>query len=84
MKIIAHISDLHFGHVNESAAAGLLYDLEKQGLSATVLYNRIGERIYLVGDLSSGAGSPDIYEAPRSLVDFNFQKRYSRTKVSCV
>ena len=59
---------------------GLLYDLEKQGLSATVLYNRIGERIYLVGDLSSGAGSPDIYEAPRSLLDFQVSKKIFRNK----
>lgn len=54
---------------------GILYDLEKAGISATLLYNRIGERIYLVGDLSSGAGSPDIYEAPRSLFDFQLAKK---------
>ncbi len=42
---------------------GLLYDLEKAGLNATILFNRIGERIYLVGDLSSGAGSPDIWRS---------------------
>jgi TonB-dependent receptor len=59
---------------------GLLYDLEKQGLSATVLYNRIGERIYLVGDLSSGAGSPDIYEAPRNLLDFQLSKKIFKNK----
>ena len=55
--------------------AGLLYDLEKAGLTTTVLFNRIGERIYLVGDISAGAGSPDIYEAPRSLVDFQVTKK---------
>lgn len=54
---------------------GLLYDYEKAGLNATVLFNRIGERIYLVGDLTSGAGSPDIYEAPRSILDFQVAKK---------
>ncbi len=54
---------------------GLLYDLEKAGLTATLLYNRIGERIYLVGDISAGSGSPDILEAPRHLVDFQMSKK---------
>lgn len=60
--------------------AGLLYDVEKLGLSATLLYNRVGERIYLVGDLTSGAGSPDIYEAPRSLVDVQVTKKLLKNK----
>ena len=59
---------------------GLLYDLEKAGLSITLLYNRIGERIYLVGDLTAGAGSPDIYEAPRSLLDFQISKKILKSK----
>jgi TonB-dependent receptor len=59
---------------------GLLYDLEKAGLSATLLYNQIGQRIYLVGDLSSGAGSPDIYEAPRALLDFQISKKLVKNK----
>ncbi|MBL0136813.1 MAG: TonB-dependent receptor [Chitinophagaceae bacterium] len=59
---------------------GLLYDLEKAGLNATILFNRIGERIYLVGDLSSGAGSPDIYEAPRSILDFQVAKKIIKKK----
>ncbi|MCX6318333.1 MAG: TonB-dependent receptor [Bacteroidetes bacterium] len=59
---------------------GLLYDLEKAGLSSTLLFNQIGERIYLVGDLSAGAGSPDIYEAPRALVDFQVSKKLLKNK----
>jgi outer membrane receptor protein involved in Fe transport len=54
---------------------GLLYDQEKSGLSSTLLFNIIGERIYLVGDLTSGAGSPDIWEAPRPLLDFQLSKK---------
>lgn len=53
----------------------LLYDLEEKGMTATLLLNRVGERIYLVGDLSAGAGSPDIYEAPRTLLDFQLTKK---------
>lgn len=59
---------------------GLLYDLEKAGFSATLLYNQIGERVYLVGDLSAGAGSPDIYEAPRPLFDFQLSKKFLEKK----
>lgn len=59
---------------------GLLYDVEKHGLNATLLFNQVGERIYLVGDLSSGAGSPDIYEAPRPLLDFQVAKKFFNKK----
>ena len=59
---------------------GMMYDLEKSGLNATLLFNRIGERIYLVGDLTSGAGSPDIYEAPRNLLDFQLSKKLLNKK----
>jgi len=54
---------------------GLLYDLEKPGFSATLLFNQIGERIYLVGDKSAGAGTPDTYEAPRPVFDLQFSKK---------
>jgi outer membrane receptor protein involved in Fe transport len=57
---------------------GLLYDLEKAGFSATLLFNQIGERIYLVGD--AFAGAPDIYEAPRALVDFQLAKKILKKK----
>jgi TonB-dependent receptor len=57
---------------------GLLYDLEKAGVSATLLYNQIGERIYLVGD--AFAGAPDIYEAPRALFDLQLAKKLLKNK----
>jgi TonB-dependent receptor len=57
---------------------GLLYDLEKAGFNATVLFNQIGERIYLVGD--AFAGAPDIYEAPRALVDLQLAKKLLKSK----
>jgi len=59
---------------------GLRYDLEKSGLTATLLYNRIGERIYLVGDISAGSGSPDILEAPRHLLDLQLSKKVLKKK----
>ncbi|MFT3846697.1 MAG: outer membrane beta-barrel protein [Lacibacter sp.] len=59
---------------------GLLYDLEKAELTGTILFNQVGPRIYLVGDLSSGSGSPDIYEAPRSLLDFQLSKKVINKK----
>lgn len=62
------------------ANVGLLYDIEKLGLNATLLYNQIGNRIYLVGDISAGAGSPDIYEASRPLLDFQLAKKVLKNK----
>jgi outer membrane receptor protein involved in Fe transport len=58
----------------------LLYDLEKQGLNLTLLYNRIGPRIFLVGDAVAGSGFPDIYEAPRSVIDFIAAKKVMKQK----
>ncbi len=52
---------------------GLLYDLEKQGITATVLLNQIGERIYFVRDVANA--DPDIYEAPRPVLDFQLAKK---------
>jgi len=57
---------------------GILYDLEKYGINATLLYNQIGERIYLVGDIVGGA--PDIYEAPRPLFDLQLAKKLLNRK----
>jgi TonB-dependent receptor len=59
---------------------GLLYDLPKYGLNSTLLFNQVGERIYLVGDKSAGAGSPDIYEAPRPVLDFQITKSIIKNK----
>lgn len=53
--------------------AGLLYDHEKTGLNITTLFNIIGKRIYLVGDINANA--PDIYEAPRALLDLQVAKK---------
>jgi TonB-dependent receptor len=60
--------------------ASLLYDVEKYGLNMTLLFNRIGHRIFLVGDAQAASGFPDIYEAPRSLLDFQTTKKILKTK----
>ncbi|MCP9750529.1 TonB-dependent receptor [Ferruginibacter sp. HRS2-29] len=61
---------------------GLMYDLEKSGLNATVLFNQIGKRIYLVGDIpaGSGSGAPDIWEHPRPVLDFQLGKKLLEKK----
>jgi TonB-dependent receptor len=59
---------------------GLLYDIVEKGFNATLLFNQIGERIYLVGDMQAGSASPDIYEAPRALVDFQMSKKVMNNK----
>jgi outer membrane receptor protein involved in Fe transport len=59
---------------------GLLYDVIEKGFNATVLFNQVGKRIYLVGDIQAGAGSPDVYENPRALVDFQISKKFSNKK----
>jgi TonB-dependent receptor len=60
----------------------LNYDLAKHGFTATLLYNRIGERIFLVGEdgLVAGGGFPNIWEAPRDLIDLQFTKKVLKTK----
>ena len=59
----------------------LLYDLGKAGLNATLLFNQIGKRIYLVGDgIIGGSGTPDVWEAPRPLLDFQLGKKVLASK----
>jgi outer membrane receptor protein involved in Fe transport len=57
---------------------GLLYDLEKQGLTATVLFNQIGRRILYVGNDQV----PAIWEHPRPLIDFQITKKFLQDKAS--
>lgn len=57
---------------------GLMYDIEKAGFNATLLFNQIGERLYLVGDKVSA--EPDSYEAPRPLLDLQLAKKFLNKK----
>jgi hypothetical protein len=53
---------------------GLQYNNKNGDLSSTLLYNRVGQRIALVGDVKQ-LGLYDIYERPRDQVDFQLTKR---------
>ncbi|MBC7848395.1 MAG: TonB-dependent receptor [Chitinophagaceae bacterium] len=55
--------------------AGFQYDGSK-GTNFSLLYNRIGERLALVGNNDFG----DIYEQPRDLVDVQFSQKILKTR----
>lgn len=56
---------------------GLFYQNDAKGLSASVLYNRIGKRIETVGVPAQNPNDdiPDIYEMPRNSLDLSFSKK---------
>lgn len=56
--------------------AGLQYDVEKYGLSTTLLFNQIGRRIAYVGNDQT----PVIWEAPRPVLDFQLAKKVLKSK----
>jgi len=61
---------------------GLMYDLEKQGFNATLLFNQIGRRIYYLGALSfNGDGVPTIWEASRPVLDFQVGQKFLNKKL---
>jgi outer membrane receptor protein involved in Fe transport len=51
---------------------GLSYSLPKYGFAATAVYNRIGERIFAVGN----GEIPELYEAPRNVLDLSLSKKF--------
>ena len=60
---------------------GLFYtDAEKSGLNVSLMYNVIGERIYIVGQPKSKPWEyiPNIYEAPRHLIDLMISKKIGK------
>jgi TonB-dependent receptor len=59
---------------------GLFYQHEAKGLSASLLYNRIGRRIESVGVPMQNPNDdiPDIYEMPRHSLDLAFSKKIGR------
>ncbi|MEJ7770243.1 MAG: TonB-dependent receptor, partial [Chitinophagaceae bacterium] len=59
---------------------GLLYDHSKSGFNATLLYNQIGKRIYVVGNNLAASGTPDVYEASRPILDLQLTKKILKTK----
>lgn len=55
---------------------GLQYASKQGGWNGSLLYNRIGQRLSLVGNLDFA----DIYERPRDQVDFQIAKRIMKNK----
>jgi hypothetical protein len=56
--------------------AGLQFDLERTGTNATVLFNQVGRRIFLVGNEQN----PHIWEAPRPVFDFQVSQKFFHSK----
>jgi hypothetical protein len=61
------------------------YDVEKLGLSTTLLFNQIGRRIYYVGNSTSNGtvindSYPPVWEAPRGLLDFQIAKKVAKNR----
>ncbi len=50
---------------------GLFYNDEKRGLQANILYNVIGQRIFVIGD---NVLSANVFEMPRNVIDLNITK----------
>jgi outer membrane receptor protein involved in Fe transport len=65
--------------------AGLYYKLQKIGLSASLLYNRIGERIVGLGKFNSADKNdvnshiPNTYEMSRNALDFSLSKSIGKS-----
>ncbi|MFM2048672.1 MAG: hypothetical protein RI955_1220, partial [Bacteroidota bacterium] len=57
--------------------AGMQYISEKKGVSASLSFNRVGSRIYVVGNENEAA----IWEAPRSFLDFQLAKSLCKNKI---
>ncbi len=56
--------------------AAIQYDVEKYGISTTLLFNQIGRRIAFVG----GSDQPPIWENPRPVMDFQIGKKIFKSK----
>lgn len=57
---------------------GLLYDLEKKGFNATLLYNQIGQRIANIGKVEDGF--PDSWEKGRAVIDLQLAQKIFKKK----
>jgi outer membrane receptor protein involved in Fe transport len=60
--------------------AGIQYDLEKYGLSTTLLFNEIGRRIALVGGSELIKDQPPIWENPRPVLDLQIAKKVLKSR----
>ena len=57
--------------------AGLQYNSkEENSTGISILYNRIGKRIWAVGNVQD----PDIYERPRNVLDLQLSKKFAKSR----
>jgi len=57
----------------------LFYQNDKLGLSSSLMYNVMGKRILVAAELNQGeVVVPDIYEMPRHVLDFSFNKKVGK------
>lgn len=55
---------------------GIYYQNDKAGISSNLMYNVMGQRILVAAQINQGnVDAPDIYEMPRHVVDFTFNKK---------
>jgi outer membrane receptor protein involved in Fe transport len=57
--------------------AGLTYQDDKTGLSATLAANRVGQRIFIVGNITE----PNIWENARTVIDLQFAKTIAEKNI---
>jgi TonB dependent receptor/TonB-dependent Receptor Plug Domain len=62
------------GQSNYILNAGVSYNSKKYDATATIIYNKIGRRIVVVGDKDE----PNIWEKPRDLIDFQISKTFAK------
>jgi outer membrane receptor protein involved in Fe transport len=58
--------------------AGLFYSEPKSGIQANVMYNVIGQRIYVIGD---NVLSSNVFEMPRNVIDLNVSKSFKKIEI---
>ncbi|SDL24575.1 TonB-dependent receptor [Pedobacter sp. ok626] len=57
--------------------AGLMYNSKKENSTGvSLLYNRIGKRIWAVGNVTD----PDIYENPRNVLDLQLSQKFAKSR----
>ncbi len=57
--------------------AAIQYDIEKLGISTTLLFNEIGRRIAFVG---GNGDTPPVWENPRAVLDFQIARKVLKNK----
>lgn len=59
--------------------SGLFYSLPEKGIQANILYNVVGESLYVIGD---NVLSSNVYQMPRNVLDLNISKSFGNIKVN--